>query len=131
MVATVGEAPQFDATAFASLTAADCLAVGTTTGTNSIVVNDINLHVVGAFNPNGIALVTGSTNAGANFKLDPASEFYNAAKFGGVLDKPGLFFYDLAWSAANGGGSTRASTAPIRRMRTARHAPPWWRPRPC
>jgi hypothetical protein len=87
----------------AALTAADCLAVGSTTGLNSIVVNDINAHPVGAFNPNGIALVTGSTNAGANFKLDPTSEWYNAAKFGGVLDKPGLFFYDLAWSAANGG----------------------------
>ena len=49
--------------------------------------------------------MTGSTNAGANFKLDPTSEWYNPSKFGGVLDKPGLFFYDLAWSAANGGTS--------------------------
>ena len=84
----------------ATLTAADCLAVGSTTGLNSIIVNDSNAHAVGSFNPNGIALVTGSPNAGANFKLDPASEWYNPAKFGGVLDKPGLFFYDLAWNSA-------------------------------
>ena len=44
--------------------------------------------------------MTGSTNAGANFKLDPASEWYNPAKFGGVLDKPGLFFYSVTGASA-------------------------------
>ncbi|MFO1014942.1 MAG: autotransporter domain-containing protein [Caulobacteraceae bacterium] len=86
----------------ATLTAADCLAVLNTSiaGTNSIIVNDNNAHAVGAFNPLGIALVTGSTTAnGGAFKLDSTSEWYNASKFGGVLDKPGLFFYDLAWDA--------------------------------
>ena len=46
-----------------------------------IALFGLNLHS-GVLLNIGIALVTGSTNAGANFKLDPLSEHYNAAKFG-------------------------------------------------
>ncbi|HZZ34377.1 MAG TPA: autotransporter domain-containing protein, partial [Caulobacteraceae bacterium] len=88
-----------------SLTAADCLQVGSTSGFTQIQINDTNAHALGAFNPTGIAIVKGSS-AAANFELSSASEWFNAGgtnQFGGatnVLDKPGLFFYDLAFDAA-------------------------------
>jgi hypothetical protein len=82
----------------AALTAADCLAVGSTAGTTSIIVHDTGAAAAGGANA-GIALVTGVSSA-TNFTLDPSSQYYSA-RFGGVLDKPGLFFYDLAYNAAN------------------------------
>jgi hypothetical protein len=77
--------------------AADCLAIKASTGVTGIVVADTGAHAFGAFNP-GIAIVTGSSGAGT-FVLDPRSRYYDAALFGGTLDKPGLFFYDLAYNA--------------------------------
>jgi len=77
--------------------AADCLAIKASTGVTGIVVADTKAHPFGAFNP-GIAIVTGSSGAGT-FVLDPRSSYYDAALFGGTLDKPGLFFYDLAYNA--------------------------------
>ena len=90
-----------------ALTAADCLQVGSTTGTTNqaILINDNNAHALGAYNPNGIAIVVGSSAASA-FHLDPGSEWFvtgGTPQYGGatnVLDKPGLFFYDLAFDAA-------------------------------
>ena len=88
-----------------SLTAADCLQVGSTSGFTSILINDTNAHALGAFNPLGIAIVKGSS-AAANFELNSGSEWFNAGgtnQFGGatnVLDKPGLFFYDLVFDGA-------------------------------
>jgi hypothetical protein len=89
-----------------TLKAADCLQVGSTAASanQSILVNDNNAHALGAYNPLGIAVVTGSS-AAANFHLDAGSEWFTAGgtpQFGGatnVLDKPGFFFYDLAFDA--------------------------------
>jgi hypothetical protein len=77
--------------------AADCLAIKASTGVTGIVVADTGAHPFGALNP-GIAIVTGSSGAGT-FVLDPRSSYYNAALYGGTIDKPGLFFYDLAYNA--------------------------------
>jgi hypothetical protein len=90
----------------ASLTAADCLVVGATTGNNGLRVTDTKAHALGAFNPTGIVVVVGSSSA-ATFHLDPGSTWFNVGgtnQFGGatnILDKPGLFFYDLAYNAAD------------------------------
>jgi hypothetical protein len=86
----------------APLTAADCLQIGSSAGVTAIVVNDTGAHPFGAFNPAGITLVQGSS-AASHFVLSSASEFFNAGgtnDFGGatdVLNKPGLFFYDLVF----------------------------------
>jgi hypothetical protein len=88
-----------------SLTAADCLQIGSSSGSTSILINDTNAHALGAFNPTGIAIVKGSS-AASTFSLNSGSEWFNAggtAQFGGatnVLDKPGLFFYSLAFDSA-------------------------------
>jgi hypothetical protein len=90
-----------------TLTAADCLQVGSTSATanQSILINDNNAHALGAFNPTGIAIVVGSSAASA-FHLDPGSEWFvtgGTPTYGGatnVLDKPGMFFYDLVFDGA-------------------------------
>ena len=52
-------------------------------------------------------MVVGAGNAGANFHLDAGSTWFNVGgtnQFGGatnILAKPGLFFYDLAYNAAD------------------------------
>ena len=92
----------------ASLAAADCLVVGSTSGNNGIRVKDTGAHAFGAFNPTGITVVVGSSGA-ATFHLDQFSSFYDgnpadAFLFGGhtgVLNKPGMFFYDLAYFSAD------------------------------
>jgi hypothetical protein len=90
----------------AALTAADCLVVGGSTGNNAIVVKDTNAHSVGSFNPGGIVIVSGSS-AASTFHLDPTSDYFNAGggnQFGGatnILNKPGMFFYDLAFDGHN------------------------------
>ncbi len=95
------------ACASSALTAADCLVIGASAGTEGIRVTDTKAHALGAFNPIGIAIVDGATNAGANFVLNSGSTWFNPGgtnEFGGatnVLDKPGLFFYDLAYNAAD------------------------------
>ncbi len=84
---------------------ADTLTVGSTSGLTSIRVNDTNAGV-GAFNPTGILVVTGSS-AASTFQLSSLSSWFAAGGSGfqdlpvgavNVLDKPGLFFYDLAFS---------------------------------
>ena len=77
--------------------AADCLAIAASTGTTGLLVTDTGAHALGSFNP-GIAVVTGSSGA-STFTLDPRSSYYNSHLFGGVLDKPGFFFYDLVYNA--------------------------------
>ena len=92
----------------AALTAADCLVVKATSGNNGIRVSDTGAHAFGAYNPTGITVVVGSSGA-STFHLDAGSSFYdgNAADswmFGGhtgVLNKPGMFFYDLSFFAAD------------------------------
>ncbi len=93
--ASLGAASQTSCTIASSV--ADCIAIGSSAGSTKIRVNDTNAANVGAYNPTGIVVVDGSTAAG-NFKLDPTSTWYNANKYGGVLDKPGMFFYDLAFN---------------------------------
>jgi uncharacterized protein YhjY with autotransporter beta-barrel domain len=91
-----------------ALVAADCMIVGSTSGNNGIRVTDTHAHPVGAFNPTGITIVVGSSGM-STFHLDPGSSFFDgnpadAALFGGatdVLNKPGLFFYDLAFFASD------------------------------
>ena len=87
--------PQTSCTALSG--AADCLALKASTGTTGLLVTDTGAHALGAFNP-GIAVVTGSSGA-TTFTLDPRSSYYNSHLFGGVLDKPGFFFYDLVYNA--------------------------------
>jgi hypothetical protein len=90
----------------AALTAADCLVVAGSTGNNALVVKDTNAHAFGAFNPTGIVIVAGSS-AASTFHLDPTSDYFNAGggnQFGGatnILNKPGMFFYDLAFDGHN------------------------------
>ena len=92
------------------LTAADCVVVASTSGNEGIQVLDTKAHALGAFNPTGIVIVVGSSAANT-FHLAPTSDYFDgnpadAFLFGGhtdVLDKPGLFFYDLAY---NSGDST-------------------------
>jgi len=89
------------------LTAGDCLIVGSSSGSTAIQVQDTNQHAFGAFNPVGIAIVVGSS-AASTFSLASTSDYYDgkaadAWMFGGhtgVLDKPGMFFYDLAYNSA-------------------------------
>lgn len=88
-------------TSCGTLTAADCLSLtgGSTAGSTSILVNDTNAAIFGAFNPTGIVLVdvagAGST-AATHFSLNSGSDYWRADlnSADGVLDK-GLFFYDL------------------------------------
>ena len=77
----------------------DFLTVGTSSGRTSVVVRDTSPTAFGAYNPTGTVIVNGLTHAG-DFVLDRSSSFYNAALFGGVLDKPGLFFSQLGVNAA-------------------------------
>jgi outer membrane autotransporter protein len=71
---------------------ADMLIIGgNATGTTSIIVNDVD-EGRGAFNPDGIVIVTVGGTTNDNFALDPTSEHYDPDR--DVLDK-GLFFYDL------------------------------------
>jgi hypothetical protein len=89
-----------------ALTAADCMIVGSTSGNNSLLVTDTYAHALGAFNPVGIVIVSGSSSA-STFHLDSDSSWFTTGggnEFGGatnILDKPGLFFYDLAFDAPN------------------------------
>jgi hypothetical protein len=89
-----------------SLTAADCLIVHGSTGNEGIRVTDTYAHALGAYNPTGIVIVSGSSSA-STFHLDPGSSWFNTGggnNFGGatnILDKPGLFFYDLAYNAGD------------------------------
>jgi hypothetical protein len=90
------------------LTAADCLVIASSSGNNALKVTDTLAHPLSAFNPAGIVIVVGASNNGANFHLDPGSSWFSpgGGRFGGainILDKPGLFFYDLAY---NSGDST-------------------------
>jgi hypothetical protein len=92
----------------ASLTAADCVVVGATAGANGLRVTDTGAHAFGAFNPTGITVVVGASGA-SSFHIDPGSSFFDgnpadAFMFGGrtgVINKPGLFFYDLAFFASD------------------------------
>jgi outer membrane autotransporter protein len=87
---------------------ADCLVIpGAVAGTSQgLIVKDTNAHPFGAYNPTGIVVVVGSPSA-ATFHLDPGSDYFRAGggfEFGGatnILNKPGLFFYDLAFDAAD------------------------------
>jgi hypothetical protein len=97
----------------ASLTAADCLQVaGTAAGTNQgLRVIDTNTVPVGGFLgfASGIVLVQGAgpVSVASLYHLDAASSYYTTAANpsmgipAGVLNKPGLFFYDLANDGAN------------------------------
>jgi hypothetical protein len=90
------------------LTAADCLVIGSSSGNNGIQVLDTKAHALGAFNPTGIVIVVGSS-AASTFHLASSSDYYDgnpadAWLYGGhtgVLDKPGMFFYDLAYNSAD------------------------------
>jgi hypothetical protein len=95
----------------ASLTAADCLQVsGTaTTANQAIVVVDTKTAALGGNLGNaGIVLVQGAGGtAAANYHLSSASTWFvtgGTPYYGGatnVLDKPGMFFYDLANDGTN------------------------------
>ena len=90
------------------LTAADCVVVASTSGNEGIQVLDTKAHALGAFNPVGIVIVVGSSAANT-FHLAPTSDYFDgnpadAFLYGGhtdVLDKPGMFFYDLAYNSAD------------------------------
>ncbi len=73
---------------------ADTLTVGTSSGVTKVRVAD-RASGFGALNLTGTAVVVGTTHAG-DFMLDSGSSWYNAAIFGGAIDKPGLFFSQLA-----------------------------------
>jgi outer membrane autotransporter protein len=76
---------------------------GSTAGLTRLLIKDTNAGF-GAFNPTGILVVDVSgtgTSLASHFALHPSSDWFNPNKFGGVLDKPGLFFYDLVFDAAN------------------------------
>jgi hypothetical protein len=88
---------------------ADTLTVASSAGVTKVAVHDTGA-AFGAFNPTGVLVVSGATHPG-DFVLDPASSAYSAAAFGGVLNKPGMFFYDLA---VNGSGNTVLISAPKR-----------------
>jgi len=74
--------------------ASDTLTIGTSSGVTSVVIHDVS-GGFGAYNPGGIPIVIGATHPG-DFVLDPASSYYAQTGFGPVIDKPGLFFSQLA-----------------------------------
>jgi hypothetical protein len=79
--------------------------VNSQTAVNSggIMNEDIYLEPnPGAYNPVGIVVVAGAS-AAANFDLAATSDYYSANPygFGPVLDKPGAYFYDLAYDSAD------------------------------
>jgi hypothetical protein len=97
-------------TGCASLTAADCLQVsGTAAGANQaiVVVDTKAASLSGNLGAGGIVLVQGAGAAAANYHLDPTSTWFvtgGTPYYGGatnVLDKPGMFFYDLANDGSN------------------------------
>jgi hypothetical protein len=85
-----------------TLPAGDCVVLGgTAPGTHiGLRITDTGAHPFGAYNPTGIVLVTGASSASA-IHIDPSSTWFTHGgtnEFGGatdVLNKPGLFFYDL------------------------------------
>ncbi len=85
----------------------DTLTVGSSSGRTLVRIRDASSGF-GSFNPAGILIVSGATHAG-DFVLDAGSSWYNATIFGGALDKPGLFFSQLA---VNGAGATVLVSAP-------------------
>jgi hypothetical protein len=88
---------------------ADTLTVSSTAGSTKLFVHDTGA-AFGAYNPGGVVVVNGTTHAG-DFTFDPTSSAFNASLYGGVLDKPGMFFYDLA---VNGAGAAVLVSAPKR-----------------
>ena len=86
----------------ASLTAADCLQIGSSAGVTAIQIKDTGAAAFGSLN-SGIVIVTGSS-AASTFVISPTSQYFNAggtSAYGGainVLDKPGLVFYQLGFS---------------------------------
>ncbi|CAN5380698.1 hypothetical protein BH10PSE2_BH10PSE2_17920 [soil metagenome] len=91
-----------DAAVGAPVGSSDSVTFGTTSGRTAIVVRDTTPTAFGSYNPTGAVLVNGQTHVG-DFVLDTSSSFYNAGQQGGSLDKPGLFFSQLA---VNGSGAT-------------------------
>lgn len=73
---------------------ADCLKIGSSSGTTSIIVHDTLGASAAGYNTGGILLVSGATTA-SNFVLDPASTGYNASTK--TLDI-GAFDYALGFS---------------------------------
>ncbi|MDP1963487.1 MAG: autotransporter domain-containing protein, partial [Reyranella sp.] len=86
---------------------ADTLTVGVSSGRTAVLITDRTTGY-GSFNPGGVRIVTGTTHAG-DFVLDAGSTGYNPTLFGGAIDKPGLFFSQLA---VDGSGNTVLASAP-------------------
>ena len=80
--------------------ASDTLAIGASSGVTKVKVHDTTTGF-GALDPQGVLVVAGAVHAG-DFVLDSGSSWYNASVFGGVLDKPGMFFSQLAVDSARG-----------------------------
>ena len=83
---------------------ADTLTIGSSTGSTAIRVNDTNPGL-GSYNPTGIVVVNGSSAANTFTLSNLSSGFTLSANPAmgipsGVLNKAGLFFYDLAFNAA-------------------------------
>jgi len=76
----------------------DTLVVGSSSGVTSVVIHDTTTGY-GAYNPAGVLIVVGNTHKG-DFVLGSGSSYYNPNIFGGAIDKPGLFFSQLAVTPA-------------------------------
>lgn len=82
----------------------DCLTIGSSAGTTSVVVNDTAVQSKASYNPYGLLVVYGSS-ALNDFVLDSTSDYYAAghvyetttSAYRNVLDK-GVFFYDLLYT---------------------------------
>lgn len=74
---------------------ADCLKIGASSGSTSIIVHDTASSSVAGYNAGGILIVNGATS-GSNFVLDPSSSGYNANTK--TLDE-GVFDYALGYSS--------------------------------